>query len=140
MRLKPDYPDAYNNLGNALTDLGRIGEAVEQFERALKLKPEYADAHNNLGVALVRMGKLPEAIEHFRQAVQFKPEYINAYTNLALVYSMLGQHSEAVAAAEKALELARSQGQAEQAKRIEDWLKSYRARESDTRLDQPASK
>ena len=77
----------------------------------MRLKPDYADAHNNLGVALVQTGKLPEAIEQFKQALQFKPDYINAYTNLALVYAMLHQSSEAVAAAQKGLEIARSQGQ-----------------------------
>ena len=127
IRLKPDYPDAYNNLGNALTDQGRISEAVEQFEHALRIKPKYADAHNNLGVVLVQMGKLAEAIEHFQQALQFKPGYINAYTNLALVYAAMHQYSQAVAAAQKALEIARSQNQTDQAKRIENWLKSYRA-------------
>ncbi|MGA2059858.1 MAG: tetratricopeptide repeat protein [Thermoguttaceae bacterium] len=127
LKLKPDYADAHNNLGNAFTDQGRVQEAIEQFEQALRIKPNYSDAHNNLGVVLVQTGKLPEAIEHFKQALQFKPDYINAYTNLALTYSMLHQPSQAVAAAQKALEIARSQEQAEQATRIENWLNSYRA-------------
>ena len=127
IRLKSDYADAYNNLGNALTDLGRTREAIEQFQQALRFKPNYAEAHNNLGVVLVQTGKLPEALEHIKQAVQIKPDYINAHTNLALVYSMLHQSSQAMAAAQKALELARSQQKTDQVQRIENWLKSYRA-------------
>ena len=127
IQLKPDYADARNNLGNALTDLGRTREAIEQFQQALRTNPNHPDAHNNLGVVLVQTGKLPEAIEHFKQAVQFRPDHINAYTNMALTYAMLHQPSQAVAAAQKALEIARSQQKTEQAQRIENWLNSYRA-------------
>ncbi len=127
IRLKPYYPDAYNNLGNALTYLGRTGEAIEQFQEALRLKPNYADAHNNLGVVLVQTGKLQEALDHIKQAVKIKPDYLNAYKNLALVYATMHQSSEAVAAAQKALEIARSKEQTAQAMQIENWLNSYRA-------------
>ncbi|MGA2796443.1 MAG: tetratricopeptide repeat protein [Thermoguttaceae bacterium] len=126
IRLRPDYADAHNNLGNALDVFGRTGEAIEQFQQALRLKPNYADAHNGLGAALVQTGKYPEAIEQFQQAVLLKPDYLNAHINLTIAYSMLGQHSKAVEAAEKTLEMARSQGHADLVQRIENWLNSYR--------------
>jgi protein O-mannosyl-transferase len=127
IQLKSDYADAHNNLGNAFTDQGRIQEAIEQFKEALRIKPNYSDAHNNLGVVLVQTGKLSEAIEQFKQAVLFKPDYINPYKNLALVYAILKQPSQAVAAAQNALEIARSQEQAAEATQIENWLNTYRA-------------
>ncbi|MGA2799130.1 MAG: tetratricopeptide repeat protein [Thermoguttaceae bacterium] len=64
---------------------------------------------------------------HYQQALRLNPDLINAYYNLALAYARLQQSSEAVAAARKGLELARSAGQANLAKQIEDWLNSYRA-------------
>jgi hypothetical protein len=45
---------------------------------------------------------------------------------LALAYAGMHQSYEAIAAAQKALELAQSQGQKVQAKQIEDWLNAYR--------------
>src|SRR3972149_3559607 len=42
----------HNNLGNALAKVGRLKEAVENYEQALELKSNYHEAHNNLGVAL----------------------------------------------------------------------------------------
>jgi len=125
IRLKPGYADAYNNLGNALTGLGRTTEAIEQFELALRFKPTHADAHNNLSVVLAQTGQLAEAAEHLRQAVRIRPDYLNAHVNLALVCERLNQMPEAVAAAERALEIARAQGQAEQAANLEAWLKSH---------------
>ena len=34
---KPDLSDAYNNMGNALKELGRFEEATAAYERALEL-------------------------------------------------------------------------------------------------------
>ena len=48
VRLKPDYAEAHNNLGNALTALGRVEEAAASFQEAVRLRPDYAEAHNNL--------------------------------------------------------------------------------------------
>jgi Flp pilus assembly protein TadD len=42
----------HNNLGIALYRKGRVGEAIRQFQEALKLKPNYTDAHNNLDAVL----------------------------------------------------------------------------------------
>ena len=66
------------------------------------------------------------AIEHFKQALRLKPDFTNVYCNLASAYARMQRSSEAIGAAQKGLELARSQGQMIQAKQIEDWLNAYR--------------
>ncbi len=48
LRLKPDYAEAYNNLGVARLAQGKLDEALACLRQALHLKPDYADAHNNL--------------------------------------------------------------------------------------------
>ena len=88
----------------------------------------------NRGVQAYRGAQYPVAVEHFKQALQLKPDDISACKNLALAYANMRQSSDAVAAAEKALALAKSQGQAAQAEQIEDWLKSYR-----TKLSNPTN-
>ncbi len=40
---------AHTNLGLALFDQGRLGEAREELAQALRINPGFADAHNNLG-------------------------------------------------------------------------------------------
>ena len=48
--LKPDYAEAYSNMGNALKDQGKLDEAIEAYNKALSLKPDYAEAYSNMGV------------------------------------------------------------------------------------------
>ena len=43
LRLKPDFAEAHNNLGNALRDQGQLAAAVAHYQEALCLKPDYAE-------------------------------------------------------------------------------------------------
>ena len=55
--IKPDYAEAYNNMGNALREQGKIDEAIEAYTKALTIKPDYAEAHNNMGNAFQEQGR-----------------------------------------------------------------------------------
>ncbi|NIM11643.1 MAG: tetratricopeptide repeat protein [Candidatus Aminicenantes bacterium] len=46
--LDPRIPQAHNNLGVVLLELGRVAEARKAFETALKLKPDYESPKKNL--------------------------------------------------------------------------------------------
>jgi protein O-mannosyl-transferase len=136
----PECYMAYDNLGCILLDTGRPQEAIKQFERALRIKSDYIEAHNDLGEALFKIGRHQEAIDHFKKAIQIRPDKILAYNNLAVAYSNMHRSSEAVDAAQKALNIARSKGLTALAKKIEDWLNTYRASLSDQNNTLPPSK
>jgi len=57
LELKPEWPDAYNNLGLAYAGLGRWKEAVTAYSEAVRLVPNYAGALYNLGIAYLRLGQ-----------------------------------------------------------------------------------
>jgi tetratricopeptide (TPR) repeat protein len=65
---------AHNNFGAALRKQGRLTDAIEHYDWALRLKPDYAAAHYNLGIALMRVGQFSEAISHLQHALQQKPD------------------------------------------------------------------
>ena len=44
LAIKPDYAEAYNNMGNALKDQGKLEEAIEAYSKALAIKPDYEAA------------------------------------------------------------------------------------------------
>ena len=51
LALRPNYPEAWNNIGAAYNKLGRYEEAAAACEQALRLKPDFELARNNLTYA-----------------------------------------------------------------------------------------
>jgi len=105
LRLKPDYAEAHNNLGNTLLELGDVAEAEAHFEQALRLQPNSARVHYNMGGALIRQGKRSEAIGHWEQALRIDPNYTEAHNNLAAALLQSGRLPEAMAHFEQALRI-----------------------------------
>ena len=79
--LAPDDPNVRNQLGTALDALGRAGDAVTEYEHALKLDPLNRHAANNLGFLLERM--LREASP--REAPLLKERAIEAWKRRLLI-------------------------------------------------------
>ncbi len=127
LRIKPDCAIAYINLGNIFRKEGHVEEAIEQYKQALLFNPNLAEAYSNLGAALVEINQAEEAVRYYQNAMRLNPGFIEAQYNLAEAYAKLHRSSEAVEAAEKAVALARSQGQTAMVEVIETWLNAYRA-------------
>ena len=60
--------------------LGKVPEAVEHFEQALRIKPDSVEAHINLGVALEKLSKPADAVRHYEEALRIKPDLAEAKT------------------------------------------------------------
>ena len=99
------YAEAHYDVGTACLQVGRVQDAIEQFEQALRLKPDDAKAHNNLGNALLQSGNTGEATRHYQQALLIQPDYADAHNNLAGVLLNTGSVQEAIAHYEQALRL-----------------------------------
>lgn len=103
--LKPNFPDAHSNLGNALQNLGRLDEAIASYQSALAIKPDFADAHNNLGNALNRLGRQEDAVASYQRALEIQPDFADACFNLGNTFKNLGRMDEAIAFYQRALEI-----------------------------------
>ncbi|WP_347822102.1 tetratricopeptide repeat protein [uncultured Planktomarina sp.] len=55
--MKPDYAEAYNNMGIALKDQGKLEEAIEAYNKALAIKPDYAEASHNMSFDSFKSGR-----------------------------------------------------------------------------------
>jgi tetratricopeptide (TPR) repeat protein len=95
LALRPDYAEAHNNLGLALTQAGRPGEAMPHLAAAARLKPGMAEPHNNLGIALARSGRPEEALREFRHAAALAPDVPNIQENWVKALLLLGRRAEA---------------------------------------------
>jgi tetratricopeptide (TPR) repeat protein len=98
-----DY--AHNNLGTALSDAGKLEEAVEQYNKAIALTPDDADFSNNRGNAYARMGKYESAIADLNKAVSLNPDHMKAYVNRGNAYAGAGQYQLAIKDYDEAVRL-----------------------------------
>ncbi|MGA2139448.1 MAG: tetratricopeptide repeat protein [Verrucomicrobiia bacterium] len=99
------YAEVDNGAGIAFQQSGRVQEAIERYEHALRLKPDYADAHYNLGTVLEQAGRFQDAIGHFEQALRIKPDYATAHNNLGIALRQLDRIQEAIGHFEQALRI-----------------------------------
>jgi tetratricopeptide (TPR) repeat protein len=96
--IRPDYPEAHNNLGNSLAEEGNLQEAVQHYQAALNIRPGYGQAHYNLGMKLAEMNHPDQAIEHLRQAIRLMPSFPpDGYIQLAKALSQKDRFPEAIA-------------------------------------------
>ena len=97
LRVTTDNHLAHNNLAVALTEQGRIEEAVAHYREALRIRPNFIKAHNNLGHMLTQQGELTEAIALLSRALEYRPGYANAHNNLGLALAQKGDLTGAIA-------------------------------------------
>jgi Flp pilus assembly protein TadD len=103
------HPEAWQNLGSALSDLGRPAEAIPCLQKALSLRPGYPMAQLNLGNALWATSRPDAAIRAYRSAIALRPDFAEAHNVLAIVLGEVGALDgaldDAMASARRALAL-----------------------------------
>ncbi len=108
IRLKPDYADAYVNLGKALGDVNRLQEAEAAYRRGVALAPPtpiLATSLSGLGVVRARLNDLDEAVICLTRAIELQPDYAEAHYNLAIVFQSRGELDKANSHFRKAAQL-----------------------------------
>ena len=78
IRLAPEYPEARQTLGEALSRRGETEEAIAEYQRAVELKPDSYISHVGLGRALQSKGDAFQAASAFRNAVRLRPSSAEA--------------------------------------------------------------
>ena len=99
----PNEPLLYNISGVCYKAIGKLDEAVKNFEKALTIKPDYAEVQYNLGLTLQELGQLDAAVQSYKKALTINPDYAEAHNNLGITLKELGQLDSAVQSYKKAL-------------------------------------
>jgi tetratricopeptide (TPR) repeat protein len=96
VRLAPQALEARFELGIALYQHGKVGDAAESFREATRLKPDYALAHFNLGRCLDTLGDPEGAIQAYQAAVRYRPDCGPGHRSLATLLADKGRTAEAL--------------------------------------------
>jgi|MudIll2142460700_1097286.scaffolds.fasta_scaffold24936_2 tetratricopeptide (TPR) repeat protein len=103
IKKSPESSLAQYNYGNALKSLGKIDEAMEHIQIAIKLQPEIGHYRNSLAELYINKGHINQAIQQYLVAIDLQPEDAQAYNNLATVYAEYGALNKAIIYFEKAV-------------------------------------
>jgi predicted negative regulator of RcsB-dependent stress response len=133
IRLRANFPEAYNNLGTALHGSERYDEAIDCYRAAIHLRPTFAYAYLNLGNAYKSAKQYDQAVAALRQALEISPHFPLAWLSLGMVLIAL-ESDEAVGCFHRAVqqqpnlaEAHRQLGLAAQAGgRVDEALANYR--------------
>ena len=85
LRLRPNDPMTWQNIGITYLNFGRSVRAREALEKALAENDRLPRAWNARGVLLEQEGKSDEAIASWRHAVELEPGLLDAWMNIAVV-------------------------------------------------------
>ena len=105
LAIDPNHAPAHVRLGDALSRLGRYGEAEQALRWAVQTDPRRADAHLRLGMLLQWRGDFLGSETTLRRAVKLEPRSANALSALGHTLNSLDRAQDARDCFEKALRL-----------------------------------
>lgn len=105
VELKPNFAQAYNNLGSALVNDREYREAATTFTHAIDLYPEFAEAFSGRADAYNRLGEYDLALADSNWAITLSPGFASAYNNRGAAYYLQGKYELALRDFSRAVEL-----------------------------------
>jgi tetratricopeptide (TPR) repeat protein len=105
LALRPDFPEALYNLGDALRDVQDFAQSAEYLRKAVESKPNYTKAKRSLGYTLLMSRRFAEAESIFRNLLEKDPRNITTLNALALAFAGQGKMDEARTQFRAALEI-----------------------------------
>jgi len=86
LRLQPNFPIAWNNLGNSLRMLGCTDEADACLETSIRQKPDYLSPLKNRGTLWIWAGEVKRGLQWYEAALRLAPADPEVHRNLGVIY------------------------------------------------------
>ena len=89
-QIMPEMAEAYKIWGNALQRMGKTGEAMSCYAKAVEVKPDLAEVYAGIADIYSQQKKWEQAVKHYQKATIIKPS-AKVYRKLAAVWDRLGE-------------------------------------------------
>jgi tetratricopeptide (TPR) repeat protein len=103
--LKPDFYEAFSNMGLSYSLKGESIKAIESYEQVIAIKPDFYEALNDMGFLYALQGKNLKAIDFFEQAIAIKPDDYWAFNDMGYAYYKLGNYDKAIECYQKSISI-----------------------------------
>ena len=128
------------NVGVELDAVGRVAEAIVEYQVAVTLNPRDSASHDNLAGDYLALGYASEAIDHLQQALKLDPGFVEAQYNMGAAWLALRDGPQAATAFRQLVkmkpEMARAHyGLARALQLLEEWPGAAVSAEEALRLD-----
>ena len=105
LTVKPDFPEAHNNLGTAYLKMGFKDKAMAEFQKAFAGNGN-AFAAFSLAKLHLEKKELPAALDWIEKTIQKSPREAGAYNVKGVILNEMGRYPESVLSLETGLSLA----------------------------------
>ena len=96
IRIRPDFAEAHNGLGNAYYNLDKPDEALTEYQVAIFFDPAYIEAYLNIAMLDYQKDRLDQAASAYLTVIQINPKHAIAQNNLGNVYYRQGAVTKAI--------------------------------------------
>ena len=114
VKLRPDFAEAWSDLGEARRNLLDDPGALDAFQHAVELSPDDAVAQTRYGSKLLDMGRAHDSLPHLQAAVRLDPSNQSALNGLQSALRRDGQTAQADAVRRQLAELIRERDKNDQ--------------------------
>lgn len=91
----PNDESLQDGYGSALLADGRLDDAIDRFQAAIRINPNFIPARLNLANALFYENRLPESAVQLQAALQIDPRSFDAYMHAAAILAKLHDYARA---------------------------------------------
>ena len=88
---KPNFAEAYLNLGYAYRDQDKLTEAIDTFYTGSQIAPNNYQICHELGITYMKQHRYKKAIVAFQQALKIQPKAVQTENNLKVAQARLAQ-------------------------------------------------
>ena len=105
VKIKPDYFEAYKNLGITLENLNRNKASIDNLLIAISINPSYFDAAYHLANVYQKVSQHENAVEFYEKAISIEPNLAEVHFNYGNALKDLGDFDRAIQTYKKVISM-----------------------------------
>ncbi len=101
--INPALSDEHREKGNVLFKDAKFGDAIKEYEEAIKRNPVDVRNYNNMASCFIKLMNFAEAKRYAEKALDLEPQNVKALMRQGQCFSMLKEYHRAIEVFEKVL-------------------------------------